>query len=396
MGKPLAGSILTLKAKQGDNAQMTRRGFLITILAAAAALSAGASTAVGSTTRTGAQTLYGAGSSFVYPLVQAWEPAFQSTWSIAVNYQAVGSGAGIAAITSRSVDFGASDAPLTPDQETACNGCLTIPWAFSATSIAYQGSGLPDSLKITGPVLAKIYLGQITNWSDPAIKALNKGVSLPDKPITPIFRSDASGTSYNFTDYLSSISSEFKSKIGVGTQPTFSTGVGAAKSSGVSAVLAKTDGGICYVDVAYALQNHFNTFAVENRAGVFARPVPKNIAATAGLITKAKPNAQGLVLHVVNPPKPSLPKISKKNKNYKKLLSQAKAKNKKLAIAYPICTFTYVIAPTQAKQATLLKAFLNWALKRGQIYGQDLYFIPIPTAVKTASLGIVAKIQQAS
>jgi len=382
---------------------MTRRGFLISILAVVTALAAAVSTAQGSAKRSTAASLSGAGSSFVLPLVSTWGPAFKSDSGITVNYQGIGSGAGIAAVTSRSVDFGASDAPLTSDQQKSCNNCLTIPWAFSATSIAYQGSGLPNNLNITGSVLAGIYLGQIKNWSNSALKKLNPKVTLPNKPITPIYRSDASGTSYNFTQYLSAIDSEFGAKIGVGTQPAFPAGVGAPKSSGVSATLAKTDGGICYVDVAYANTNHFNVFKIQNRAGKFVAPAPGPITAAANLITKAKADSSGLVLNVVDPPKPSLPTFkpikttnptlrAKILKSRAKQLAQAKSKNKKLYIAYPICTFTYVIAPKTAKQAPELKQFLTWALKKGQTYGASLFFVPIPKPVQTESLKLVNQI----
>ncbi len=386
---------------------MTRRGFLISTLAVVAALATAVSTAQGSAKRSTAATLSGAGSSFVYPLVSTWEPPFKTASGITVNYQAIGSGAGIAAITSRSVDFGASDAPLTPNQETACNNCSTIPWAFSATSVSYRGTGLPNDLHITGPVLAQIYLGQIKNWSDPALQKLNPKVTLPDKPITPIFRSDASGTSFNFTQYLSTQSGTFAAKVGVGTQPSFPVGVGGSKSAGVSALLAKTDGGICYVDVAYALTNHFDVFEIQNRAGKFEAPTPGPIQATANLITTAKATGNDLILNVVDPPKPSLPKFkpitttnaklrAKILKSHQKLLAQAKAKNKQLTIAYPICTFTYVVVPEAAKQASVLKQFLSWALQKGQTYGASLYFIPIPKVVQKVSLQLVNQIQQAS
>lgn len=385
---------------------MTRRGFLTIALAAVAALTASISAAYGATSRSTA-TLNGAGSSFVFPLVSTWAPAFKSASGNTINYQAIGSGAGIAAVTSRSVNFGASDAPLTPDQQTACNGCVTIPWAFSGTAIAYRGSGLTPNLRITGPVIAKIYLGEITSWSDPAIKKLNPGIKLPEKTITPIFRSDASGTSYNFSEYLSAVSAKWKSKFGTGTNPAFPAGVGAPKSSGVSAVLAKTDGGICYVDVAYALDNNFHTFKVKNKSGFFAPPKLPQLAATAGLITKAKANSNGLVLSVVDPPKPSLPHftpIKTKNatlrakilKQRSKALREAKKKNNRLRIAYPIATFTYVIVPKQAKQASAVKAFLKWALTKGQAskYEKSLRFVTIPTVVQKTSLKLVNQIHQ--
>jgi phosphate transport system substrate-binding protein len=394
-----------MKTNTKEKKEMTRRGFLVSISALALALITSVSCASGANAKHAAATLNGGGSSFVFPLVSAWTPAFKSETGITVNYNAIGSGAGIAAVSNRSVDFGASDAPLTPDQQATCNGCLTIPWAFSATAVAYNGTDLPPHLRITGPVLADIYLGKIKNWSDPAIKALNPGVTLPDKALTPIFRSDSSGTSFNFTQYLTAVSPEWSSKIGTGTQPAFPAGVGGAKSSGVSALLTKTNGGICYVDVAYAIKSGFGLFAIKNRTGVFVLPGLRQITATAGLVTTAKADSTGLVLSVVDPPKPSLPKfkpIKAKSRTQRALilkyrarvLAKARTKNKKLAIAYPICTFTYVIVPKQANQADALKTFFTWALTKGQgsTYGPPLRFVAIPKAVRKTSLSLLSQI----
>src|SRR5262249_26552267 len=171
-------------------------------------------------------TITGAGSTFVQPLVAAWTPALGSAFGYTVQYSGVGSGAGIAAITSNQVDFGASDAPLSPAQQSACSDCLQIPWALSAVTVAYNVNGAPTHLKLDGPTLAKIFLGQIDKWNDPAITKQNPGANLPATKITPVFRSDGSGTSYAFTDYLSAISGEWKTKIGVSTQPAFPAGVG--------------------------------------------------------------------------------------------------------------------------------------------------------------------------
>ena len=148
--------------------------------------------------------LVGAGSTFVQPLVSQWQAAYPSVAGVNIVYQPIGSGGGIQAITNRTVDFGASDAPLTPDQVAACKWCFQIPWALGGTSVMVNlKTNAHSPLHITGPVLAKIYLGQITSWDDAAIKALNPGISLPSQKITPVYRSDGSGTSYNFTDYLS-------------------------------------------------------------------------------------------------------------------------------------------------------------------------------------------------
>ncbi len=202
-----------------------------TIIAAALAVAAlvfGASFAAASST---GGSLKGAGSSFVFPLISQWQANYKNAQ---ITYGSVGSGAGIAAITARTVDFGASDAPLTKDQASACKGCQQIPWALSATSIPYHVPGIAYGLKLTGKILANIYLGHITKWNDSSIKKINPGVNLPDLRITPVYRSDGSGTSWNFTDYLSSISKEWKSKVGVGTQPNFPVGIGGRGSSGLA------------------------------------------------------------------------------------------------------------------------------------------------------------------
>src|SRR5215471_4255700 len=189
-------------------------------------------------------TLKGAGSSFVSPLVLTMVQPYEAATGVHVDYNPIGSGRGITAIQTRQVDFGASDAPMTPDQFNGCNGCVQVPWQASGTAFAYNLPGMPPHLKITGTVLANIYLGNIKKWNDPAIKKLNPGVNLPSMDITPIWRSDASGTTFNVTDYTSKVSPAFKSKIGNGTQVNFPVGVGGSGSSGVSAVLSRTQGGI--------------------------------------------------------------------------------------------------------------------------------------------------------
>src|SRR4029077_4590032 len=158
-------------------------------------------------------SLTGAGSTLVAPLEGAWAIDFERRYGESVTYAAVGSGAGIAKITARTVDFGASDAPLTPSQAAACNRCIQIPWALGAVGISYNIPGVRN-LRLTGPVIASIYLGKITTWNNPAIAKLNKGVKLPNLKITPAFRSDGSGTTYGFTDYMSRVSSAFRSQIG--------------------------------------------------------------------------------------------------------------------------------------------------------------------------------------
>jgi phosphate transport system substrate-binding protein len=244
-------------------------------LAALLAACGGGSNSASTTTSSsggGSKVLVGAGSTFVYPLVSQWVGDYSKRSGVTVTYGAIGSGGGIAAITDRTVDFGASDAPLTPEQLTKCKGCVEIPWALGGTSIAYNLKGAPQHLKLTGPVLADIFLGKITAWNDPAIAKVNSGATLPATRIAPVFRSDGSGTSYNFTDYLSRVSPTWKAKVGVTTQPAFPTGQGAKGSSGVAGVLSHTDGAITYVDVAYATTSNLSYAAIQNAAKTFTLP----------------------------------------------------------------------------------------------------------------------------
>jgi phosphate transport system substrate-binding protein len=334
----------------------------------AAALAALSVAAVALTALTGlasarsSASLSGAGSTFVVPLVTAWTQHYKGA---SVNYSGIGSGGGIGAITARSVDFGASDAPLTPDQATACKGCVQIPWAFSATSIPYNISGVSYGLKLTGTVIAAIYGGSIKYWDNQAIKKINSGVKLPHEKIVPIYRSDGSDTSYNFTDYLSHVSKAWKNSVGRGTQPNFPVGVGARGSSGVAAKLQSTPGGITYVDVAYSLKNHFKIAKVRNRAGKFLLPGLKQIQAAADSIRKLHNSQNAFTAVDPNP----------------------RAKN-----AYPICTFTWVIMPLKTGKAPELKKFVTWALNRGQSYGPPLLFVPVPKAVKLAGLKTLARV----
>jgi phosphate transport system substrate-binding protein len=349
--------------QEGEEGNLSRKTItLLGVLAATAAVVlsglAGAAQA-----RPQATELTGAGSSFVAPLVAKWTAAVDGALGMKITYGPIGSGGGINAIIGRTVDFGASDAPLTPDQFAACKGCVQIPWALSATAIAYKGDNLPNHVHLTGPVLASIFQGRITNWNDPAIKKLNKGKPLPDLKITVIHRSDNSGTTYNLTDYLSKVSLGWKSGPGKGVAVNWPTGIGARGSSGVAAALSSTQGGLTYVDVAYTLANHLKFAAMKNRAGTFALPGLTGIKSAAATINRVAPDNGGI--SIVNP-----------------------AKTQKLA--YPICTFTYVIVPKQTSKATELKRFVNWALTKGQVFGPKLLFQPIPKVVLKASLKTTA------
>jgi len=331
------------------------------ILAVAAAATAGATSAKQSGT-----TLSGAGSTFVSPLVSTWIPAVGSALGYELQYSAIGSSGGINSITGRTVDFGASDAPLSPDQFTACKGCAQIPWALAATSVMYNLPGVKNLLHMDGPTLANIFMGKITKWDDPALQKLNKGVSLPSTAITVAHRSDNSGTTYNLTDYLSSVSPAWSSQLSRGVAVNWPVGVGAKGSSGVAGVVSSTAGAIGYADVAYSLQAHLKYFALENRSGKFTTPGSRGILSAAS--SDQKPAADNS-LSIVNPPK-------------------------KYANAYPISTFTYAIVPLQSSKAADLKHFLFWAVTKGQTsqYTAKLRFVPLPKSVLVVAEKAIAKI----
>jgi phosphate transport system substrate-binding protein len=309
--------------------------------------------------------LSGAGATFPFPLISQWQKDYESKTGTKINYNPIGSGGGIAAITGRTVDFGASDAPLTPDQFAACKGCVQIPWVLSSTSIIYNLANVPNNLRLTGTVIAGIYLGKITQWNNPAIKALNPKVNLPDTKITPVFRSDGSGTTYNFTDYLGSVSKEWKSKVGTSTQVNFPAGVGGRGSSGLAGVVKNTEGGIGYVDVAYALTNRMKFASVRNNDGKFVTPGLRAIGAAGSLVKKVGPSNE---MHIVNPPKGN-------------------------PLAYPICTFSYVILPTKTDKAAELRKFVFYALTQGQKLGPRLLFVPIPKPVLVAAERTLKRVQ---
>jgi phosphate transport system substrate-binding protein len=333
---------------------MTKTRSIMIAAATAALLVATAASASSKDT-----TITAAGSTFVAPLVSVWTPALGSAFGYSLQYSGVGSGAGIAAVTNRQVDIGASDAPLTPDQASACKGCVQIPWALSATAIAYNVPGAPVHLRLNGAVIANIFLGHISNWNDPAIAKLNPGASMPNLRITPVYRSDGSGTTYNFTDYLSGVSPEWRSKVGNSTSVQFPAGVGAKGSSGVAGVTTRTDGAITYVDVAYALKNHIRFAAVRNNAGKFLYPSLRRITAAALAFPKVPKSNE---VHIVNPPRSA-------------------------TLAYPVSTYTYAIVAQQSSHAAELRKLVFWALTQGQKpqYTAKLLFAPLPKNVLAAS-----------
>src|SRR5881394_412179 len=300
--------------------------------------------------------LTGAGSSLVAPLMANWISGFEIKEGIPVKYGAVGSGAGIAQITARTVDFGASDAPLTPEQAGACNSCVQIPWALTATGIGFKIPGV-KKLNLTGSIVASIYFGKITKWNDPKIAKLNPGVKLPGLTITPVFRSDGSGDTYAFTSCLSKVSPAWKKEVGSSTTVQFPKGVGAKGNSGVTSTVTSTNGSIGYISASYLIAAGLGAAALQNKAGNFELPNLKNIESAASYVTHLS-NAN--TVSIVDPP--------------------AKA-----SIAYPLSTFTYAIVPHNAPQKGFLQQFLNYATTIGQKYGAALDFAPLPQVVSTAA-----------
>jgi phosphate transport system substrate-binding protein len=308
-------------------------------------------------------TLSGAGSTLVAPLMTNWIGGFEGGGGTSVKYSAVGSGEGIKQISNGTVDFGASDAPMTAEQEAGCSDCVTIPWALSATGVGFNIPGV-SKLNLSGSVLAEIYLGKVKKWNDPKIAALNPKAKLPGTKITPVFRSDGSGDTYAFTNFLSKVSPTWRSQNGFGTTVGFSAGVGAKGNTGVTSLVHSTAGSIGYISAAYLIAGGLKVAAIENRAGNFEFPNLTNIEEAAKAVKRAQPNAG---ISIVNPPK-SAPK------------------------AYPISTFTYAIVPSGAPQAAVLKEFISYALTKGQAYGAALDFAPLPPVVLAAAQKALASL----
>ena len=265
--------------------------------------------------------------------------------------------------------YRATDAPLTPSQADACKGCIQIPVMLGTTAILYNVPGVTKQIRMTGKILAGIYLGSISKWNDAALTAINPDAGLPDLKITPAYRSDGSGTSYNFTDFLTSVSPDWSSKVGKSTQPAFPAGVGARGSSGVAGIVTSTPGAIGYADVAYAVKNKIRFAAVKNKHGDFATPGIRAGAAAASTVTSVPADN---AISIVNPP------ASDKTK-----------------IAYPISTFVWVIVPQTSSKAKLIKQFLLFAISnQGQALGRPLLYPPMPKIVQIASAKTIAKITQ--
>lgn len=339
--------------------------------------------------------LTGAGSTLVQPMVQnVWAPDFQSSTGTSITYGGVGSGAGISQITAKTVDFGASDAPLTSDQSQSCGGCIEIPWALASTGLDYNLPGI-KKLDLSGPVIAKIFLGQITNWNDPAIAKLNPGEKFPNMPITPVHRSDGSGDTYAFTHYLSEVSKPWSTSVGFATAVNWPTGTGGNGNAGVAQVVSSTPGAIGNNSWFYIAETNgsLKPVAVENNAGKFILPYDPNVADAAAATLSKVPSLNHLqpatadsianALSVVDAPYTKPKKGAKLSTAQKKLVTEETQ-------AYPIATFTYVIVRPDSANIATIKQFINFAINsKEQAKGEKLQFAPLPAAVAKADAAAV-------
>ena len=301
-----------------------------------------------------AADITGAGASFIYPVMSKWSADYSSATGNKVNYQSIGSGGGIAQIKAGTVDFGSSDAPLKPE-ELSASGLAQFPSVIGGVVPVLNVPGLqPGALKLDGTTLANIFLGKITKWNDPAIAALNAGLALPDLKITVVHRSDGSGTSFNYTNYLSKISPEWKSKVGEGTTVQWPVGIGGKGNEGVAAYVKQIRGGIGYVELAYALQNKMSYALLKNAAGHFVRPSDESFAAAAASADWAK--SKDFYLVITNAPG---------------------------AEAWPITATNFILVRKKSKPGSLKNTtdFFRWIYTNGAAQATQLDYVPLPAAL---------------
>ena len=308
-----------------------------------------------------AQELNGAGGTFPAPLYLKWFQEYKQQTGVQINYQAIGSGGGIKNITGHVVDFGASDAPMNADQMRAAPGILHIPTVAGPVCIAYNIPGVGPGLSLTGPVIADIFEGKITKWNDPRIASINKGTKLPGISIFTAHRSDGSGTTNIFTNYLSQVSETWKSNVGSGTSVHWPVGLGGKGNQGVAQLIKQNEGGIGYIELAYAVTNNISYAAVRNAKG-------KSIYPTVETTTLA---ASGVTL----PP------------DFRKVITNTEAPG-----GYPITGFTFLLVYRNGTKPAV-KKFLEWMLTTGQKSAAANYYAPLPENVRTRALAAVATIQ---
>ncbi|HVN05108.1 MAG TPA: phosphate ABC transporter substrate-binding protein PstS, partial [Bryobacteraceae bacterium] len=310
-----------------------------------------------------------AGATFPYPIYGKWFEEFgKKDANVQVNYQAIGSGGGIRQLTEGTVDFGASDMPMTDEQMSKMKvKPLHFPTVLGGIVPTYNIPGVTQDLKFTGTTLAGIYLGQITKWNDPALAKINPGVKLPNTDIIVVHRSDGSGTTFVFTDYLSKVSPEWKSKVGSNTSVKWPTGLGASGNPGVAGLVKQTPNSIGYVELIYAVQNKMGYGEMQNSAGTFLKADFNSVTEAAAGAAKNMPD------------------------DFRVSITNAPGKR-----AYPISTFTWLLIPstiTDASKKQAIVAFLHWMLVDGQKYCADLGYAPLPKTVVAKEEKAIARIK---
>ena len=311
----------------------------------------------------------GAGATFPYPIYSKWFAEYNKLHgNVQINYQSIGSGGGIRQITNQTVFFGATDGPMTNDQLLAApSRILHFPTVLGADVPVYNIPGVNAELKFTGAVLANIFLGKITKWNDPAIAGLNLGVSLPSSDITVVHRSDGSGTTYIWVDYLAKVSGEWKTKVGVATSVNWPTGVGGKGNEGVAGLVTQTPGSIGYVELIYALQNKISYGSVQNMAGDFVKATEESVTAAAASAAGRMPA------------------------DFRVSITNAEGKG-----AYPVSSFTWLLLyenPKDKAQAKIMLDFMKWALGDGQKFAGQLGYAPLPAEVVKLEMQALNKIK---
>jgi phosphate transport system substrate-binding protein len=319
-----------------------------------------------------ATELVGAGSSFDFPFFsKAFFEYGQKHSDVSINYQSIGSGGGIQQFTARTVDFGATDVPMNTKELAAAQVdgrvVLQVPVTLGGVAMAYNVPGVSETLKMTRGLIADIYLGKITKWNDPALQRLNPSVKLPDMPIVTVHRSDGSGTTYIFTDFLGRVSAEWKTKVGTDKSVDWPApnAVGGKGNEGVAGAVRQTPGSIGYLELAYVLENAITYATVENKAGRYVLPTIDSVRAAAA----AKPSVSATDFSIVDQATPE---------------------------AYPISGYSWVVLyqkPTDTARARMLKAIMSWLVTDGQALAQTVKYVPLPPNVQKTAILTIERMQ---
>lgn len=314
-----------------------------------------------------ATLINGAGATFPYPLYSKWFDEYRKVTGAQINYQSIGSGGGIRQVLEGTVDFGATDGPMTDEQlAQAKTPILHFPTVLGAVVATYNLPGI-EKLRLSPDTLAGIFLGKITSWNDPALARDNPGVALPAQPIVPVHRSDGSGTTYVFVDYLSKVSPEWGKTVGRNTSVAWPVGLGGKGNEGVTGLVKQTPNAIGYVELVYAVQNKLPYADIKNGAGAFVSPTLESVTAAAAAATANMPD------------------------DFRVSITNAVATD-----AYPIASFTWLLVPStiaDAEKGKTIVAFLDWMLVAGQTYTKPLGYAPLPAAVVAKEKAAIGKVR---